>query len=136
MFSNSRSDFAKSRSAIYSVFSKFIMIKQCNAITTKTEFNLYRKSRENRDKKKWIGKIYKITKKLSRRSFVKQSVGKTSARRIHFILHVAVISGTDLGSLIAVISSILQKLQQSRPARVLTFRSNYDYTVPVNCFKI
>ena len=47
-----------------------------------------------------------------------------SARRIHFILHVVVISGMDLGSLIAVISSTLQKLQQNRPARMLTFRSN------------
>ena len=41
-----------------------------------------------------------------------------------------------LGSLIAVVSSTLQKPQQNRPARVLTFRSNYHYTVPVNCFKI
>ena len=39
------------------------MIKQCNAITTKNEFSLYRKSCENRDeKKKWIGKINKIIK--------------------------------------------------------------------------
>ena len=52
------------------------MIKQCNAITTKNECSLYRKSRESRDekKKKWIGKINKITKKLSRGSFVKQTV--------------------------------------------------------------
>ena len=28
------------------------MIKQCNAITTKNEFSLYRKSRENKDEKK------------------------------------------------------------------------------------
>ena len=28
------------------------MIKQCNAITTKNEFSLYRKSRENRDETK------------------------------------------------------------------------------------
>ena len=34
IFFNSRSDFAKSRSAIYSVSSKAVMIKQCNAITT------------------------------------------------------------------------------------------------------
>ena len=48
-------------------------------------------------KKEWIGKINKITKKPSRRSFVKQTVGtvylaqpekETSAHRIHFILHV------------------------------------------------
>ena len=52
MFSNSCSDFAKSRSAIYSVSSKAVMIKQCNAITTKNEFSLYRKSCENRDEKK------------------------------------------------------------------------------------
>ena len=39
------------------------MIKQCNAITTKNEFSLYRKSRENKDEKKWIRKINKITKK-------------------------------------------------------------------------
>ena len=39
---------------------------------------------------------------------------ETSARRIHLILHVVVISGTDLGSLIAVISSTRQKLQQNR----------------------
>ena len=52
-----------------------VTIKQCNAITTKNEFSLYRKSRESRDeKKKWIGKINKITKKLSRGSFVKQTV--------------------------------------------------------------
>ena len=75
IFFNSRSDFAKSRSAIYSVSSKAVMIKQCNAITTKNEFSLYRKSRENRDEKKWIGKINKITKKPSRGSFVKQTVG-------------------------------------------------------------
>ena len=76
IFFNSRSDFAKSRSAIYSVSSKAVMIKQCNAITTKNEFSLFRKSRENRDeKKKWIGKINKITKKPSRWSFVKQTVG-------------------------------------------------------------
>ena len=48
---------------MYSVSSKVIMIKQCNAITTKNEFSFYRKSRENRDEKKWIGKINKITKK-------------------------------------------------------------------------
>ena len=75
IFLNSRSDFAKSRSAIYSVSSKAVMIKQCNAITTKNEFSLYRKSRENRAEKKWIGKIDKITKKPSRGSFVKQTVG-------------------------------------------------------------
>ena len=53
-------------------------------------------------KKKWIGKINKITKKTG--SFVKQTVGTglfkltwKRRRRIHFILHVAVISGTDLG---------------------------------------
>ena len=51
------------------------MIKQCNAIPTKNEFSLYRKSRENRDEKKWIEKINKITKKPSRGSFVKQTVG-------------------------------------------------------------
>ena len=52
------------------------MIKQCNAITTKNEYSLYRKSRENRaEKKKWIGKINKTTKKPSRGSFVKQTVG-------------------------------------------------------------
>ena len=39
--------------------------------------------------------------------------------------------GNGPRELIAV-SSTLQKLQQNRPARVLTFRSNYDYTVPVN----
>ena len=44
--------------------------------------------------------------------------------------------GNGSWELIAVISSTFQKLQQNRPARVLTFRSNYDYTVPVNCFKI
>ena len=52
IFFNSRSDFAKSRSAIYSVSSKAVMIKQCNAITTKNEFSLYRKSRENRAEKR------------------------------------------------------------------------------------
>ena len=50
------------------------MIKQCNAITTKNEFSLYRKSRENKDEKNWIGKINKITKKPSRGKFVKQTV--------------------------------------------------------------
>ena len=34
----------------------------------------------------------------------------------------------DLGSLIAGISSALQKLQQNGPTRELTFRSNYDYS--------
>ena len=62
-FFNSRSNFVKSRSTIYSVSSKAVMIKQCNAITTKNEFSLYRKSHENRDEKKWIGKTNKITKK-------------------------------------------------------------------------
>ena len=52
IFFNSRSNFVKSRSAIYSVSSKAVMIKQCNAITTKNEFSLYRKSRENRDETK------------------------------------------------------------------------------------
>ena len=54
MFFNTRSDFAKSRSAIliYSVSPKVVMIKQCNAITTKNGFNMYRKSRENKDEKK------------------------------------------------------------------------------------
>ena len=76
IFFNSRSDFAKSRSAIYSVSSKAVMNKQCNAVTTKNEFSLYRKSRENRAEKKiWIGKINKITKKPSCGSFVKQTVG-------------------------------------------------------------
>ena len=32
------------------------MIKQCDAITTENEFSLYRKSRENKDEKNWIGK--------------------------------------------------------------------------------
>ena len=49
------------------------MIMQCNAITTKNELSLYRKSRENRDEKKKIEKINK--KKPSRGSFVKQTVG-------------------------------------------------------------
>ena len=55
--------------------------------------------------KKWIGKINKITKKPSRGSFVKQTVDTglfnltwKRRRRIHFILPVVVISGTDLGS--------------------------------------
>ena len=52
IFFNSRSNFAKSRRAIYSVSSKAVMIKKCNVITTKNEFSLYRKSRENRDEKK------------------------------------------------------------------------------------
>ena len=69
IFFNSASDFAKSQSAIYSVSSK--------AITTKNEFSLYRKSHENRaEKKKGSVKINKITKKPSRGSFVKQTVGK------------------------------------------------------------
>ena len=51
-FFNSRRDFAKSRSAMYCVSTKALMIKQCNAITTKNEFSLYRKSRENRAEKK------------------------------------------------------------------------------------
>ena len=57
------------------VSSKAVMIKQCNAITTKNEFSFYRKSRENKDEKNWIGKINNITKKPSRGSFVKQTVG-------------------------------------------------------------
>ena len=52
IFFNSRSDFAKLRSAIYSISSKAIMIKQCNAVTTKNEFSLYCKSHENRAGKK------------------------------------------------------------------------------------
>ena len=61
---------------VYSVSSKAVMIKQFNAITTKNEFSLYRKSRENRDEKKWIGKINKITthrlaKALSNKSLVR-----------------------------------------------------------------
>ena len=51
------------------------MIKQCNAITTKNEFSLYCKSRENRAEKKRIGKINEITKKPPRGSVVKQTVG-------------------------------------------------------------
>ena len=67
IFFNSRSDFAKSRSAIYSVSSKAVMIKQCNAITTKNEFSLYRKSRENRDEKKnGSEKLIKSPKNVSR----------------------------------------------------------------------
>ena len=53
-------------------------------------------------KKKWIRKINKITKKPSCGSFVKQTVGTglfnltwKRRHRIHFILHVVVISGTD-----------------------------------------
>ena len=33
-----------------------------NAITTKNVFSLYRKSRENKDEKKWIGKLIKSPK--------------------------------------------------------------------------
>ena len=73
---NSRINFANSRSAIYSVSSKAVMNKQCNAITAKNEFSLYRKSRENRDlKKKGSEKLMKSPKKPSRGSFVKQTVG-------------------------------------------------------------
>ena len=36
----------------YSVFSKAVISKQCNAITTKNEFSFYCKSRENRAEKK------------------------------------------------------------------------------------
>ena len=52
IFFNSHSNFVKSQNVIYSVSSKAVMIKQRNAITTKNEFSLYRKSRENRDGKK------------------------------------------------------------------------------------
>ena len=74
-FFHSRSDFAKSRSTIVQSLPKPSWLSS-NAITTKNEFSLYRKSREKKDeKKKWIGKINKITKKPSRGSFVKQTVG-------------------------------------------------------------
>ena len=115
IFFNSRSDFAKSRSAIRicSVSSKPSRLS--TVMPSQLKMNLVCIAKAAKIKMKKIG---------------------SEKRRIHFILHVVVISGTDLGSLIAVISSTLQKLQQNRPARVLTFRSNYDYTVPVNCFKI
>ena len=89
-------------------------------------------------KKYWLEKINKITKKLSQELcqtnpgrgycllFCPNLEKETSARRIRFII--VVILRTDLWSFIAVISPTLQKLQQNRPARVLTFRSNYDYS--------
>ena len=48
-------NFANSRSAkgIYSVSSKAVMIKPCNAILAENEFSLHRKSRENKDDKKF-----------------------------------------------------------------------------------
>ena len=127
IFFNSGSDFAKSRSAIYSVSSK--------AITTKNEFSLYRKSQENRaEKKNGSEKLIKSPRNrlagaLSNKPLVRfiypNLEKETSVRRIHFILHVVVISRTERGSLIAmIISSTLQKPQQNRPARVLAFRSN------------
>ena len=61
-FFHSRSDFAKSRSTIVQSLPKPSWLSS-NAITTKNEFSLYRKSRENKDEKKWIRKINKITKK-------------------------------------------------------------------------
>ena len=76
----------------------------------------------------FVAKAAKIEMNLKRR--------RLHTEYISSYMYVVVISGTDLGSLIAVISSTLQKLQQNRPARVLTFRSNYDYTVPVNSFNI
>ena len=77
IFFNSRSDFAKSRSAIYSVSSKAVMIKQCNAITTKNEFSLYRKSGKNKDEKKnGSEKLIKSPKnRLAGALYVKQTVG-------------------------------------------------------------
>ena len=48
-------EIAKRNTDMFSFFQTFI-IKHCNAITTKNEFSLYRKSRENKDEKKWIGK--------------------------------------------------------------------------------
>ena len=59
IFLNSRSDFAKARSAIYSVSSKAVMIKQCNAITTKYEFSLYRKAAKIELKKNGSEKLIK-----------------------------------------------------------------------------
>ena len=121
------------------------MIKQCNAITTKNEYSLYRKSRENRaEKKKWIGKINKITKKPSRGSFVKQTVGTVYltepgkgdvCTQNTFHLHVVVISRTDLGSLIAVISSTLQKPQQNRQNRIALQFMTIQYQLIVSKFK-
>ena len=75
MYFNSRSNFAKSRSAIYSVSSKAVMITQCNAIRIKMNLVCVAKVAKIEMKKKWIGKINKITKKPSRGSFVKQTFG-------------------------------------------------------------
>ena len=68
IFFNSGSDFAKSRSAIYSVSSK--------AITTKNEFSLYRKSHENRaERKNGSEKLIKSPRNRLAGA-VKQTVGK------------------------------------------------------------
>ena len=130
IFFNSGSDFAKSRSAIriYSVSPKAVMIKQCNAITrVPSQLNMdlicIAKAAKIKMTKNWIGKINKITKKTVSRELSQTNrwyglFNLTWKRRcLHFILHVVVISGTDLESLIAVISSTLQKLS-SRIARL------------------
>ena len=51
------------------------MITQCNAIRIKMNLVCVAKVAKIEMKKKWIGKINKITKKPSRGSFVKQTVG-------------------------------------------------------------
>ena len=109
------------------------MIKHCNAITTKNEFSLYRKSRENKDEKK-NGSEKLIKSPNNRLRGALSNLEKETQNTFHPTSSCDFANGPR--ELIAVISSTLQKLQQNRPARVLTFRSNYDYTVPVNCFKI
>ena len=60
-FFHSRSDFAKSRSTIVQSLPKPSWLSS-NAITTKNEFSLYRKSRENKDEKKGSEKLLKSPK--------------------------------------------------------------------------
>ena len=60
-FFHSRSDFAKSRSTIVQSLPKPSWLSS-DAITTKNEFSLYRKSHENKDEKKGSEKLIKSPK--------------------------------------------------------------------------
>ena len=86
-------------------FFQTVMIKHCNAITTKNEFSLYRKSRENKDEKNWIGKTQNTFHPTCSCDFGK------GPRELHcrIIFYIAETT-TELA------------------CSMLTFRSNYDYS--------
>ena len=116
IFFNSRRDFAKSRSAIYSVSSKAVMNKQCNAVTTKNKFSLYRKSRENRaEKKNGSEKLIKSPRNRLAGDVCTQNT-----------FHPTCSCDFQNGPREPHCRNIfyITETQQNRPARVLTFRSN------------